>query len=52
MSSVPLRPGSVPMRFDAITGMMFAAAWPCMTRCQWAALSIVGSCGSEPIAVG
>ena len=45
-------PSSVPMRLEAMTGIRFAAACPCITRCQWAALSIDGSCGSLPIAVG
>ena len=40
------------MRLDASSGMTFAAAWPCMVRCQCALESSVGSCGSEPMAVG
>jgi hypothetical protein len=32
--------------------LTFAAAWPCMTRCQWSAELMVGSWGSVPMAVG
>ena len=42
----------VPMRFEATSGMTFAAAWPCIVRCQCQRESSDGSCGSEPIAVG
>ncbi len=45
-------PFSTPMRLDATNGTMFAAAWPCMVRCQCALESKLASCGSEPMAVG
>ncbi len=45
-------PASRPVRLLAMSGVMLAAAWPCMVRCQWAQLSNVGSWGSEPMAVG
>ena len=41
-----------PILFDAINGTIFAAAWPHIAVCQCSFEYIVGSCGSEPIAVG
>ena len=35
MSWCSFSPCSVPMRFEATSGMTFAAAWPCMVRRQW-----------------
>jgi len=41
------------MRLETITGVRFAAAWPCCVRCQWSR-EFTGSAGggSLPMAVG